>query len=92
MKWIEVIQVRLSVEEQKKTRARLNKVLKEIQEESDIKLMIYRQFHLDTDIRIHLYHLEELEDKNGSPLGHHLATALKEFGLVNHSLWIEVQK
>jgi nucleoside-diphosphate-sugar epimerase len=36
-------------------------------------------------------HLKK-EENSGSPLGLRLASALKEFGLVNHSIWIEMHK
>jgi hypothetical protein len=45
---------------------------------------------IDTDFSIHLFHDSKKVEKSGSPLGLRLASALKEFGLVNHSIWIEM--
>jgi len=51
----------------------------------------YCRLMIDTDFSIHLFHDSKKVEKSGSPLGLRLAAALKEFGLVNHSIWIEMQ-
>jgi hypothetical protein len=40
-------------------------------------------------LALHLYWETEQPEKNGSALGLHLSQALKEFGLIDHSIWIE---
>ena len=45
---------------------------------------------IDTDFSIHLFHDSKKMERSGSSLGLCLASALKEFGLVNHSIWIEM--
>jgi hypothetical protein len=41
---------------------------------------------------VHLYWDSERLEQNGSALGIRLAQALKEFGLTDHSVWIEEEK
>ena len=50
----------------------------------------YSRVMIDSDFSIHLFHDSKKVENNGSPLGLRLALALKEFGLVNHSIWIEM--
>ena len=44
---------------------------------------------IDTDSSIYLYHDSKKVENNGSPWGLRLASALKKFGLVIHSVWVE---
>ena len=91
MKWIEVIQVRLNELDRSVFNKRLDGLMEDIKTRNDIKLVIYRQFYYKSDIRIHLYH-NDSQNENGSPLGLHLASAFKEYGLVDHSIWVEVKQ
>ena len=50
----------------------------------------YSRVMIDTDFRIHLFHDSKNVENSGSQLGLCIASALKEFGLVNHSIWIEM--
>jgi len=50
--------------------------------------MAYSRVFIDTDYTIQLFHETKVIEKNGSSLGLRLASALKAFGLVNHSLWV----
>lgn len=45
---------------------------------------------LDSDLGLHLYHNSQKVEKYGSQLGLRLAAALKEYGLVHHSVWTEL--
>jgi len=45
---------------------------------------------IDTDFSIHLCHDSKKVEDGGSRLGMRLVAALKEFGLVNHSVWLEM--
>jgi hypothetical protein len=44
---------------------------------------------VNTDFSIHLFHETAKVKDWGSELGQHIASALKEYGLVNHQIWIE---
>ncbi|MBL6993628.1 hypothetical protein, partial [Desulfobacula sp.] len=64
--------------------------LKEVNKEKEQKLILYRQLDLDTDISIHILHDLIKVENSGSDLGIRIVSALKEFGLVNHNVWVEM--
>jgi len=44
-----------------------------------------------TDVAVHLRHLDVPEGKGPSGLGLQLAAALRSFGIVQHTVWGELQ-
>ncbi len=50
---------------------------------------VYRHATLETDLSVHLLFESSKPQAQPSALGQHLASALKAFGLVSHSVWIE---
>jgi hypothetical protein len=52
---------------------------------------LYRRRGLNTDVAVHLRHGGPPGIAGGSALAIHVAHALKEFGLVEHSVWEEVE-
>ena len=72
--------------------SQLQKLINEVKRETKKQaIMVYSRVLIDTDFRIHLFHDSTKVENSGSPLGLRLASALKEFGIVNHSIWIEMQ-
>ncbi len=53
---------------------------------------VFRREKLDSDICIVLFHNRKKTKAGGSPLGLHLVDALKEVGLVNHTIWSEIER
>ena len=53
------------------------------------KIKIYTHYNIGTDYSVHLHRIISDEEHLESELGLRLTSSLKEFGLVNHSLWIE---
>ncbi len=49
----------------------------------------YRHSLINTDVSVHIHWDKKNEIPEESPLGHHLSYALKDLGLINHSIWIE---
>jgi len=90
MKWLEIITLRSSDMGNRATVAEVSKLAAE-EKGSDRSpgIKIYRHASLETDVSIHLIHESEQGDLRPSILGQQLAAALKELGLVNHSLWVE---
>ena len=91
MKWLEVIKLRSG----RKDSGLLEELLRSIHEFSQsglLEMKTLRHAVLETDLSVHLYWESEQPEKNGSPLGLHLAQALREFGLIDHSVWIEEEK
>jgi hypothetical protein len=91
MKWLEVIKVRSAA----MGPASLDELLMAVvqsapSERAEIK--IYRHAFLDTDLSVHLFWTSDRPEQNGSALGIRLAQALKDFGLVDHSVWIGKEK
>jgi hypothetical protein len=89
MQWIEIIELR--------TRSHRG-VLQELDVESFLTdaslavkpcaISIYRHGSIETDFSIHLIYDSKQADIHGSALGERLASLLKEFGLVNHTVWV----
>lgn len=90
MKWLEIIELRTVNGSHKKFESKLESILDEFQNSDSIHIIkVYNRLDLDIDISIHILHQSNKPDINGSPEGMQLASALKEFGLTNHSIWIE---
>jgi hypothetical protein len=90
MKWIEIIELR-SVSHRC--------VLQELDLESFLTdaslakkpcaINVYRHGTIETDFSVHLIYDSKQVDIHGSVLGEQLTSFLKEFGLVNHTVWVK---
>ena len=92
MKWIELIQLRSAGSNREILETKLQGLIDEI--DSKRKKQVIRAFSrvsIDTDFSIHIFHDSKKVENSGSSLGLRLAAALKEFGLVHHSIWMELQ-
>jgi hypothetical protein len=88
MRWLEVIKLRSAG----KGSGSLEEFLAPINRLSQnglVGIKTYRHASLEMDWNVHLFWESERPEQNGSNLGLHLAQALKEFGLVDHSIWVE---
>jgi hypothetical protein len=92
MEWLEIIELRTGGSNRDLLESRLQELISEMEMEEE-QQAIKSYFHgiISTDLSVHLFHESEKVERGGSWLGLHLASALKEFGLVNHSVWIETQ-
>jgi hypothetical protein len=91
MKWLEVIKLRSAGKDSRL----LEELLLSVEKFDQSGLVEMKTFHhaaLDSDWSIHLHWESEFPEENGSSLGLRLAKTLKEFGLVDHSIWIEEEK
>jgi hypothetical protein len=91
MKWLEVIKLR-SAEESPALLEELLQSIPQIKQSGLVATKTYRHADLETDLTVHLHWESEFPEKNGSAPGLRLAQALKEFGLIDHSTWIERAK
>jgi hypothetical protein len=90
MKWLEIIELRSVDSNRELLESQLQKLINEVDRETKKQaIKAYSRVMIDTDFSIHLFHDSKKVENSGSPLGLNLVTALKEFGLVNHSIWIE---
>jgi hypothetical protein len=90
MRWVEIISLRCPANIDTQY---VDGLLKEI-EKSDapkhlVGIRIYHHSAIETDLSIHIYWKSEPGSQNKSPLGLRISSALKELGLLNHSVWIE---
>ncbi len=53
---------------------------------------LYRRSGLDTDVAVHIRYAEPRVGNGPSDLALHLASALRVFGIVEHTLWNEVER
>ena len=91
MKWIEVIQLRSISCDRESLKTELQKLVNEVEKEKKKQaIKIYNRALLSTDFCIQIVYDSNNAENCGSPLGLHLVSALKDFGLVNHSIWIEM--
>jgi hypothetical protein len=94
MKWVEMIELRSVDGNRELLESHLQQLMYDVDEEANTQtITAYRRVMIDSDVSIHLVHDSEDVEKSGGPLsslGVRLASALKEFGLVNHSVWIEM--
>ena len=90
MKWSEVIMVRSTGGNAKI----LTKTMQDLMADAarsagNDDIRVFHRENIETDICIVLFHNENKSRAGGSPLGLRLAAALKEFGLVYHTVWRE---
>lgn len=90
MKCMEIIEIRSN----ETTRGALVRTLRGIVRDinggaAGDSVRIWARMNLDSDFSIHLEHSEALRDERGSQTGASLVAALKTFGLVHHSVWME---
>lgn len=91
MKWLEIIKLR-SVGKVPELVKEFSLPMAKGGQSGLIETRTYRHAALERDWSLHLQWESERPDQNGSPLGLRLSQALKEFGLVDHSIWIEEEK
>ena len=90
MKTVEIITVRLDPRRKEPLLGELLATL-ESQKLSDDQVIveIYRHATVETDLSVHLHSESPQARILSSDLGRHLASALREFGPINHSAWVE---
>jgi len=91
MSWLEVIHLRSTAQKTEKLLNIVQHLVADAKKEGSCrKIKMYRRVLVGTDLSIILYHDTIKEDKNGSSLGLRMVSALKEFGMVNHTVWSEL--
>ena len=90
MKWVEIITLR--------SPSRINtqfvdELLKEAgksdAQQHLVEIRIYHHSVVETDLSIHIYWNSEPGSQHKTPLGQMFSYALKNLGLLNHSVWVE---
>ena len=91
MKWAEVITVRSTGKASKALASTVTELMADAARQNRNEGI--RAFHrekIDTDYCIVLFHEAQKARSGGSELGLRLVAAFKEFGMVHHAVWIEM--
>ncbi len=92
MKWAEVIMVRSADGSGKVLAATLQNLMNDVARNAKHEyIRVFRREKLDSDICIVLFHKGIKTKAVESSLGLYLAAALTEVGLVNHTVWSEIE-
>ena len=54
-----------------------------------VEIKMYHHSVVETDLSIHIYWKSEPGSQDKSPLGLKISSALRNLGLLNHSVWVE---
>ena len=93
MKWIEIINLRSAGAPRESIEQKVPRSVAEVDRGKNlVSIQVYRHATLDTDLGVHLLFDSPRLEARPSALGQRLVSLLKEFGLVNHSLWVEEEK
>ena len=93
MKWLEIIELRSVGVDNKTVEVQVDTLLRQCAKSIEADgIRSYRRVTLNYDFSIHLFHETEHIERYGSELGLHLVSALREFGMINHSVWEETGK
>lgn len=92
MKWLECIRVRAVGDPQELIAFKLLKYAEEFENSPGLSAAdVYVHASVNGDFAIFLYWNTSPPQPMGSPIGLNLREALKRYGLVNHTVWIEKQ-
>ena len=92
MKWLEIIKVRTAGNHDGLLEEFLSSLAKVDQRGGLMEIKTYHHATLGTDLSVQLLWESDRPEQNGTALGLRLAQTLKEFGLTDHSIWIEDEK
>lgn len=88
MKALEVIHLRLAGASPKTLAENIRASVKSSSDQTALR--IFRHGTLETDLVVHLYREVSERDDRASDLGTRLASMLRPYGIVEHSVWMEV--
>jgi hypothetical protein len=93
MKWVEIISLRCSSHVDTRF---VDELLREVSESDSptdtphlVEIRIYHHSVFETDLSIHIYWQSAPGTQDKSPLGLRFSSALRNLGLLNHSVWVE---
>jgi len=91
MQWMELIQIRSTDSNRKLLESKLQRLVGEVcRARNKEAITAYSRLWIETDFCIRILHESKELETSGSRLGLRLAVALKEYGLVDYSIWREM--
>ena len=91
MRWLEIIRLRSVGIGEGSLEEFLRSLVKSSRSRELVEIKTYRHAFLANDVSVHLHWESGRPEQDGTALGLRLGQALKEFGLTDHSSWIEEQ-
>ena len=89
MNWLEIIELNYGENKPKLIENDLESLIKKFNKEKDQQVIqVYSRVSEEIDFSIHLHHKSDNLEKNGSSLGISLSNVLKEFGMIQHKVWV----
>jgi len=96
MKWVEIISLRCATNIDTPF---VNELLKGISESDSatdtpehlVDMRVYHHSIVETDFSIHFYWESESGSQDKSPFGLRFSSALRNLGLLSHSVWVETE-
>ena len=93
MVWLEIIEIRAAEGQREIIESQLQNLINEFNQEANIqKIKIYWNLMLESDLSIHLFHKSPVSESGCSSVCTRLVSSLKNYGLVNHTVWFEKLK
>ena len=90
MRWIDIITLRSSATSlESLSNEVILSIINNLRKRSLKGSKIYRRYAMDSDLSIHLFWDSANVEQKGNPLSQHLILFLKQYGLVNHAIWVE---
>ena len=93
MNYLEIIELRASNKDYENLSEKLTRFLDDLnKEDENYTVELYRHLTVETDWSFHIQIQTDINFTSPSQLGLRIASALKEFGLVHHSVWSEEKR
>jgi hypothetical protein len=90
MAWLEIIQIRAVGSNRELLESQLKLLIDQVnQGAKHTTTKVYKHVTLETDFSIHFFHDSDKTDTKCSFICTRLVASLKNFGLVNHTVWVE---
>jgi hypothetical protein len=91
--WLEIIELQAGNDTGRKFHHMLEELKMDLTESSDVhNVKFFSNLSVENDFSIHLVHKSSLPETGGSPIGLYITSSLREFGLVNHQIWCEMDR
>ncbi len=92
MKWLEIIEFRTIDNGDWIDALDLERQIADLRrEQRPINVKVFRHGTVETDFSLHLHCDSNEPEIHGSMLGIKLVSILKDFGMVNHNIWVDKQ-